>query len=166
MKIMKRFEEGLIGMGIIVATFVLFVNIVLRYFFQANTTWAEEFIRYVMIWITFIGASVCFSSGLHVGIDFFLEYLSSRWKLLFGIFVNIVSIIFMIFLLFFGIELVKFSVDSGQITPSLQIKMYWIYLGIPVGATLSIIHLLVKTFSQIKGFMNQSQSMQTEENQK
>lgn len=133
------------------ATLVLFINIVLRYFFNSNTTWAYEFIRYAMIWITFVGASVCFGKGLHVGIDFFLEYLSERFRRMVVIFVYLVSLLLMGFLIAYGWELVMFSLKTGQITPSLQIKMYWVYLAIPVGATLSVIHLIDNLISQLKG---------------
>ncbi|OLS39301.1 TRAP transporter small permease [Bacillus sp. MRMR6] len=156
MKWLKRIEEAFLGTSIALATLVLFVNIVLRYVFSANTNWAEEFIRYVMIWITFIGCSVCFSRGLHVGIDFFLEFVSKKWNNVIGILVNIVSIILMIFLVRYGTELVKFSMNTGQITPSLQIKMYWVYLGIPVGAALSLIHLVSNVFNQFKNFTTNS----------
>lgn len=141
-----RIEGWFLGISILAATFVLFINIVLRYFFSANTTWAEELIRYMMIWITFIGCSVCFGRGLHVGIDFFLEYMSEKWKKIIGYFVNFVSIILMLFLIYYGTELVLFSMNSGQITPSLRIKMYWVYLCIPLGATLSLIHLVMNLF--------------------
>lgn len=156
MKWLRRIEEAFLGVSIAVATLVLFVNIVLRYVFSANTNWTEEFIRYTMIWITFIGCSVCFRKGLHVGIDFFLEFVSKKWNAVIGIVVNIVSMVLMIFLVVYGTELVIFSMNTGQITPSLQIKMYWVYLGIPVGALLSLIHLFSKILNQFKSLKTKS----------
>jgi C4-dicarboxylate transporter, DctQ subunit len=161
MRWLNKIEETFLGISIALATLVLFVNIVLRYVFSANTTWAEEFIRYAMIWITFIGCSVCFGKGLHVGIDFFLEFVSKKWNVIIGIIVNFVSIVLMIFLIMYGTELVKFSMNTGQITPSLQIQMYWVYLAIPLGAALSLIHLLLNVFNQFKTFKSKS----NEENQ-
>lgn len=161
MKWLNRIEEAFLGVSIVLATLVLFINIVLRYVFSANTTWAEEFIRYVMIWITFIGCSVCFGRVLHVGIDFFLEFVSKKWNAVIGIIVNMVSMVLMVFLIIYGTELVRFSMNSGQITPSLQIKMFWIYLGIPVGGALSLVHLVFNTFNQFKALQTKS----IEENQ-
>jgi C4-dicarboxylate transporter, DctQ subunit len=145
-----RIEEALLAVCIISTTFVLFVNIVLRYLFDANTTWAEELIRYVMIWITFIGSSVCFGRGLHVGIDFFLEFVSKKWNIVIGFFVNIVSMILMVFMLYYGMKLVQFGMNSGQITPSLRIEIFWVYLCIPLGAALSLIHLAINMFEQVR----------------
>ncbi|KHF39465.1 TRAP transporter small permease [Halalkalibacter okhensis] len=156
MKRVKRIEEGFVGISLLVVTIILFVNIVLRYGFSANTNWAEELIRYVMIWITFIGAAICFRRSMHVGIDFFIEFVSKKWRAIIAIYVNIASSLFMIFLLYYGIELVKFGMDSAQITPSLQIKMYIIYMAIPIGAALSLMHLVINTYHHIKNLQSKS----------
>lgn len=150
MKLLYRIEEAFLAISIVSVTLVLFINIVLRYFFDANTTWAEEFIRYTMIWITFIGCGVCFGRKLHVGIDFFIELVPKKVQIIINFSVNLISIILMIFLIVYGLKLVNFSLNSGQITPSLQIKMFWVYLAIPVGAVLSLIHLFYNWFEQFK----------------
>ncbi|WP_077623328.1 TRAP transporter small permease [Sediminibacillus massiliensis] len=144
MKVLKKIEETSIAVGLLAVTVLLFVNIILRYVFSANTTWAEEFIRYVMIWITFVGASVCFRKGLHVGVDFVLDLLKGKVKKGLQLFISLASMAFMILLIWFSIELVMFTKQTGQITPSLQIPLYWVYLAIPVGAALSLLHLIVR----------------------
>ncbi|WP_093193972.1 TRAP transporter small permease [Salimicrobium halophilum] len=144
MKILKKIEESTIALGLLAVTALLFVNIILRYVFSANTTWAEEFIRYVMIWITFIGAGVCFRKGLHVGVDFVLDLLKGKAKKGLELFIALASVIFMVLLVWYSIQLVSFTRQTGQITPSLQIPLYYIYLAIPVGAALSLLHLSIR----------------------
>lgn len=152
MKILKYTEEAFVGISIISVTLVLSVNIVLRYFFSANTSWAEEFIRYMMIWITFIGSSICFRRSIHVGVDFLIDYLPPKGKKIMQLVINIAAIVFMIFLIKFGFDLVQFSIGTGQISPSLQIKTFWVYLAIPVGAILSLLHLSIQTYSMIRNY--------------
>ncbi|MFB4167369.1 TRAP transporter small permease [Virgibacillus sp. JSM 102003] len=152
MRILKKAEDVFVGTALIAATLVLFVNIVLRYFFDANTTWAEEFIRYAMIWIAFIGSSICFRRGIHVGVDLLINSVSKAGKKVLQVYINIIAVVFMIFLIKFGFDLVIFSMDTGQITPSLEIKMYWIYLAIPVGAILSIVHIITQTINLLRNY--------------
>lgn len=142
MKKLLKIEEAVIAIGLLVVTALLFVNIVLRYGFAANTTWAQEFIRYVMVWITFIGASVCFQKGMHLGVDFVMDLLKGKAKKGLQLFINIASIVFMGILIKYSLDLVLFTKDTGQITPSLQIPLYYIYLAIPIGAALSVLHLI------------------------
>ncbi|MFB5664112.1 TRAP transporter small permease [Alteribacillus sp. HJP-4] len=146
MKTINKIEEIVIAVLLIAATAVLFSNVVLRYGFQANTSWAAEFIRYAMIWITFIGMGLCFQRGIHVGIDFFMEFLAKKYKIWIQLLINICIILFLIFLGWFGFELVQFSIMTNQITPSLELSMYWVYLIIPVGCLLSILHMGILTY--------------------
>ncbi|NGP44857.1 TRAP transporter small permease [Bacillaceae bacterium SIJ1] len=133
------------------ATLVLFINIVLRAGFSANTTWAEEFIRYCMIWITFIGSALCFRRGLHVGIDLFVEFLSKPGQKIVRLLVYVCSLVMLVFMAKYGYDLVQFSQRTGQITPSLRIEMFWVYLAIPIGAILSIIHVIERMVGLLRG---------------
>lgn len=147
---LKRIEEVVIGILIIAATVILFMNVVLRYGFSANVSWANELVRYLMIWITFLGMGMCYRLGIHVGIDFMLDYLPKKVAKAVQVIVNGLSIAFLIFLGYYGIELVFFSIDSNQITPSLEIGIYWVYMIIPLGCVLSIFHIVLLTINIIR----------------
>lgn len=150
MKWLEKIEENFIGIIMLVVSVVLFANVVLRYVFNASSTWAEEFIRYAIIWMTFIGAGICFRKGLHPGIDVIFNIFPKSMKRGIKIFVIIISIIFMSFMLKYGYDLLMFSITTGQITPALQVKLYWVYAAIPVGALLSLIHLVRLFITTIK----------------
>ncbi|MEY8560796.1 TRAP transporter small permease [Jeotgalicoccus halotolerans] len=150
MKKLVKIEDYFVGIMIIIATCLLFTNIILRYFFNANTTWAEEFVRYSMIWITFIGMAICFRKGIHFSVDFLLNSLTGKGNRTLQIIINLISIFFISLLIFYGAEITLFNINSGQITPSLEIDIFWIYLAIPVGAGLSLIHIITNTILLFK----------------
>ncbi|MEI3607487.1 TRAP transporter small permease [Pseudogracilibacillus sp. SE30717A] len=152
MKIFYKTEEAFVGISMMAVTLLLFVNIVLRFFFSAGISWTEELVRYTIIWITFIGASICFRRGIHVGIDVLIDYLPEKGKKILSLIINIMAIALMICLIKYGSDLVMFSMNSGQLTPALQIKMFWVYLAIPIGALLSLIHLVIQTYEMIRNF--------------
>ncbi|RSL31437.1 TRAP transporter small permease [Salibacterium salarium] len=151
LNIFYKAEEVLLGILIAAATAVLFANVVLRYGFAANTSWANELVRYIMIWITFIGMGLCFRRGIHVGIDLLMNYLSKKATKVVQVIVNLLSISFLLFLGLYGLELVLFSIDTGQITPSLEIGMFWVYVVIPLGCALSIFHICMFTGKILSG---------------
>ena len=150
MKILKRVEEIFVGITMVLATTVLFVNIILRYFFNENQSWADEFVRYSIIWIAFIGAAICFRQGIHFGVDLLIKSLPAKYKPYLQVYINVVCIVFVILLIYFGFKLVFFSMQTGQTTPSLQLATYWVYLSIPLGATLSLLYLVIDTFKLLK----------------
>ena len=53
-----RIEEWTLFIIVIAALISLFVNVVLRYGFNYTLAWSEELVRIVIIYSTFVGASV------------------------------------------------------------------------------------------------------------
>src|SRR5690625_3729423 len=150
MRILNKTTEGIIGIALMIVTFLLFINIILRFFFSSGITWAEEFIRYSIIWITFIGASVCFQRGSHIAVDLLIDFVPKKMKKLLATIIHLLSIVFMIFIIIYGIELVVFSKETGHLAAALQIEMYWIYLAMPVGAALSLVQIIIQTVNTLR----------------
>lgn len=150
MKKLYTFMNYFIGVLIMAATVLLFINIILRYFFGANMSWTEEFVRYSMIWITFLGMATCFHKGIHFSIDILIKSVSIEKEKWLQLLINIISIIFVSMLIYFGLQITIFNYHSGQVTPSLGLDIFWIYLAIPVGGALSILHLISNTINLFK----------------
>lgn len=57
--------------GILTGLMVLFVflNVVLRTFFNSGLTWSEELARYLFVYVTYIGAISAMRSNAHLGVD-------------------------------------------------------------------------------------------------
>ena len=55
------------------ATFLLFINVVLRYAFASGIVWAEEMTRYTLLWTVFVGAGVVTREGTHVSMEAFFN---------------------------------------------------------------------------------------------
>ncbi|MCG8484876.1 MAG: TRAP transporter small permease [Clostridia bacterium] len=149
MKILAKIEETLIGILLLVATIVLFANVVLRTF-NHSTVWAEEFIRYAMIWITFIGSAICFRKNIHFGVDVILRIPSKLFVKVIKCLIIILSGLFSFYVLRYGIQLTLFAKEMGQIAPASQIQLYLIYMVLPIGAALSIIYLVRNLIYTIK----------------
>ena len=57
--------------GILTGLMVLFVflNVVLRTFFNSGLTWSEELSRYLFVYVTYIGAISAMRANAHLGVD-------------------------------------------------------------------------------------------------
>jgi C4-dicarboxylate transporter DctQ subunit len=151
LKTVERLEDIFVVLTFFLATVLVFVNVVLR-FFGYGTTWSEELIRYLIIWLTFIGASICVRKNEHVGIDLLPEYLSEFWKKVLFLLVNVIAIIFLVFLTKYSIGLIEFNFAKGQIAPALGIPIYFVYLCVPIGALLMMVRYIVSSVEIAKSF--------------
>ena len=62
-------------MGILV-----FSNVVLRYVFNSGLTWAEEFSRFLFVWVVFLGAIGALKENHHLGFSSLVEALPETLK--------------------------------------------------------------------------------------
>lgn len=69
--------------GVLTGLMVLFVflNVVLRTFFNSGLTWSEELARYLFVYVTYIGAISAMRSNEHLGVDTLLSRVSPRAQL-------------------------------------------------------------------------------------
>lgn len=71
-KFMDKLFKGIdIFTGILTGLMVLFVflNVVLRTFFNSGLTWSEELSRYLFVYVTYIGAISAMRANGHLGVD-------------------------------------------------------------------------------------------------
>lgn len=146
MKVLKQIEENIIGASLITSVILVFYNVVMRYIFKESSVWIEEAVRFLMVWVTFIGAAVCFGRGTHMGIDLIFSFVKGGPKKVVEFIILLASLVFLIFMFKYGLELVLFTKKSGQISPAMGIKLYWIYIAMPFGAFLSGIEVLNRMF--------------------
>lgn len=159
-RMLDRIEEFFCGTALLATTVILFVNVVLRYVFKFSASWAEEIIKYLMIWIAFIGGSICVRKGKHVSIDFFYEFLSVKNKRLLSILIHIISIVFCGIMIFYGFKIIAFIKQTGQVSPALMIPMWIPYVAIPLGFCLMFLRF---TQDFIKIFKKGNEEVHTSE---
>lgn len=148
--VLSALEGGINGALLLSSTILLFINIILRHFFKSSTTWAEEAIRYAIIWVTFFGSSLCAKNGLHVGIDIFAEMLPKNMTKYVLATAQIFGAIFTAFLAFFGWRLTWLIIETGQRSPAMEIPMWITYIAIPLGGFLMTIRFIVAAIEELK----------------
>ena len=142
MGIIHSVQRGILGVALIACIVILCFNISLR-LIGSSTSWAEEVIRFIMVWITFISLSIGFRRGTHYGVDIIQRIPSLSFKKCVVLFTLLCATVFSVLLVYYGGRLTLFTIKSGQISTSLQLPMWIVYLAVPLGAALNIIELLV-----------------------
>jgi TRAP-type transport system small permease protein len=73
-----------VAIAICLATMVVlvFTNVVLRYLFNSGIATSEELSRWLLVWLTFLGAIVALRQHAHLGVDTLVRALPPRGKLI------------------------------------------------------------------------------------
>ena len=52
---------------------IAFMAVFYRFVLHDPITWSEEAARYMMVWVTFLGAGYAMGKGRHIGVTMFVE---------------------------------------------------------------------------------------------
>ena len=83
-------------------TFLTFYQVVMRYVFNNAPSWAEELVRFLFIWCTFIAAAIGIEEKIHIGIDVVVNLLPSKIQKSVEILVYAALIVFSGYLIYYG----------------------------------------------------------------
>jgi len=122
----------------VMATLVI-GNVISRYAMSHSFPWVEEATRYMMIWAAFLGAGPALRVGGHIAIDTLQASVPMPVaRLLRALIVGIVAAT-LVTLIWLGIEYVEFA--WYQESPVLGWSLGKVYLALPLGAALMLVHL-------------------------
>jgi C4-dicarboxylate transporter DctQ subunit len=132
------------------ATLAAFVNVVLRYLFNASLTWAAELTSSLFIWSALFGAAYGFKIGMHLGVTVLIQKLHpkvAKWVLS-GTLVIILG--YLICLIFWGYDFVKFNHDMEMVSVDLGVPYWIIYLCVPISMLIASYQVLLKLIKTLR----------------
>ena len=132
--------QPIVFLGMAALIGVITLQIVSRVFFTA-VGWTEEVARFLLIWITFLGATLAFQRGRHIAVSFVVDALPPRLAQLARIVAVLVALGFMIALVVIGYRYMQ--VQSFQRSASLRLSMTYVYAVIPLAAAIMAWYALV-----------------------
>ncbi|KUO72057.1 MAG: hypothetical protein APF81_28180 [Desulfosporosinus sp. BRH_c37] len=139
-KVVGRFTILLL----IIMTLAVFAQVIFRFILKHPLAWSEELARYLMIWITFLGANLALENKAHPTIEIVVGFLPGRVKQVAQVIAILLSSVFYSLLIYFGSQ---FAVKSfSQLTPAMGLPIGYVYLIIPVSGVL----LLIGSFAEIE----------------
>lgn len=136
---LSRLEEVFVGAALAFASALLFANVILRYWFLAPISWAEELSLYLMVWIVFVGSSVAVRTQGHIAIDLLALTLSPANRRRLVLAIGLVALAFLAVFCYFSAGHTARIRASGQLTPVMLAPMWLTYLAMPVGSALMFI---------------------------
>jgi TRAP-type C4-dicarboxylate transport system permease small subunit len=77
----SRMETVLVTILLTLMILTAFSQIVLRNFFDSGIDWGDALVRYLVVWVAFIGAAIATREGKHITIDLLSRWLTGRGSL-------------------------------------------------------------------------------------
>jgi TRAP-type C4-dicarboxylate transport system permease small subunit len=137
-------DRRLSGLALLLAALLLALvaalglwQVVSRFLLEEPSTWTEEAMRRLLIWMVMLGTAAAFRRGALVSVDLMLRLSRGAWLRYVRLGIAGVSLAYLTVIAWYGIDLawrVRF-----QTFASIDMSMGWAYLALPVGALLSML---------------------------
>ena len=126
-------------------------QIICRTWFTA-LSWSDEVTRYLLIWSTFLGATVVYRHGGHISVTFLQDAVKPRTAKVLRILVH--AICFALFAVLFYYSTL-YCMKLKKTATAMPIKMKWIYMCIPISMGIMMLHALLmgteEAMKEVKG---------------
>ena len=152
--VLQKAINGIVFILFVMVTIIMTINVVGRFFqpfmpdgINIQITWAEEFVKFAVLWIVWLGSAVIILDKGH----FALHFLTRKYpdlKIL-KIIQFMSTVILAVILIYYGIEVcIELSI---LITPSLQISKMYVYMIVPISGLLMIFFEFVRVSKKSNG---------------
>lgn len=119
---------------------IVVVAVIARYGFGQAVSWTEEVPRYLLIWVSFLGAAACVLRREHVGFDVLLNALAPPVR-------RVVSAAISLMIFGFGFVMLRYGIDfvrdfGSDLMETIPYTNYWYYPAMPVAGALMMVFAL------------------------
>jgi C4-dicarboxylate transporter DctQ subunit len=147
-EILARLEKYLVAAMLSVMILLAFLQILLRNVFSTGISWGDPLVRYLVLWVGFIGASLATKEGKHITIEIFSRWSSGHSRQYLKAFSYLVSAFVCGLLTFAGWTFVQNEAQMGAST-FLKIPAWIAQIIIPVTFALITLRFVFSFFAAL-----------------
>ena len=181
LRVLNRLEEDLISLLMSAAVAIIFVTVLQRYsvglladlvswarrndypglggvarsayrtLVGVNLLWAQELCIYLFVWMAKFGAAYGVRVGIHVGVDVLVNAVSPANRRRLVVVSLLAGALFTGIVAWIGADFTYHIYLAGQVSADLEIKMWIVYLAVPIGSALMCLRFLQVLASFLRG---------------
>jgi TRAP-type C4-dicarboxylate transport system permease small subunit len=135
------------GVSLVVITIIIPWGVFTRYVLNSAASWPEPMAILLMIVLSFMSAVVCYRENLHIAVGILPSALSGTPRLLLGFLIELGMLFTNLFMLWFGIKLVK-AMWFQSIAEFPLVSVGVSYLPVPIGGAITALFVIERLWTQ------------------
>lgn len=137
-----------IALGIMIV--IAFIEVARRYVIGKSYIWADDLIRYLIIYVGFVGGAVAYRDNNLASLDLLTQHFPQKLQIIVEIIVNTIVTATMIFLLYYCIKAVGAPSIKHSVGVGLRIGLWIPYLALPIGFAVMLLFSVEKYIDMFK----------------
>ncbi len=141
----------LAGLVLLFVTFSIFVDVILRYFFNRPSIWVTEVSTYLFLYLIFLGTAYALDHDLHIRVTFLLDRFGPRATRVINLLTSIFAMIFTLVLLWQVSIMAWTAFKEKWTSPTMLNAPYaYIYVVMVFGSFMLFLTFFFRTILQFK----------------
>jgi TRAP-type C4-dicarboxylate transport system permease small subunit len=135
---------------LIAMTFLYAFNVLVRALAPAYASlfaWVDEAARYMLIWTVFLATGLTLEVGRHVSVDLIRGRLQPRHERVLFALIDVLGMLACAGAAYLALQMTRFVMGTGQISPTLGIPIYWVYVAPAFGFASMAFRFLLRLLS-------------------
>lgn len=135
--ILSKFEGVMLALGVIAMAITTIAAVISRFVFNDALTVTDELNMIFIIVVTFAGLSYAARNGRHIRMSAIYDAMPTKIRKFTMICISLITAIFMFILAKYSFGYIVEVYESGRILPALGIPVFYVYLWVPIGFTVT-----------------------------
>lgn len=109
---------------------------------EANATFVDEFLRYILIWASMIGSAYCFYRDEHLSLDLVKDRVKGPAALVLTVFIEAAVLFFVLYVFVYGG--IRMTMSANNASSVMHIPFRFLYSVMPISGVLIVLGRVLK----------------------
>jgi len=147
-RFLKAPLEASLCILLVAIVLLIFLQVLFRYLIHTSLAWTEELVRIFFLWLASLASAYAFKTKSHFALRFLVERFGKRAQ---RIIADQAAFFTSVFLILFIWKAMAYTWNmAGQVAPSTQISMAFLYSSAVVGGILMLYYFLAAWWAERK----------------
>ena len=137
--VLRRLEAFLLGALMLAMSFAYTFNVLVRDLtpkYASTFAWIDEASLFGLAWTVFLGLGLSLERGRHISMTALLGLIAPRLRRGVKFAIDLAGLVFSLYIVHICWVVTMLVLKTGQVSPTLNVSMIWIYGPMPVGFAL------------------------------
>lgn len=148
-KILDNFESIICQSLLVSFVLLLFIQILLREFFEYSIPWGEELATYMFVWFVFFGASYAAQKSAHNRVTFQFRFFSMKTRTYIEAFSDLIWVAFNLYFVYLSYDFVFNKMNVFWKSQTMGIQMKYFYMVLPIAFLLMSIRIIQNNYHKL-----------------
>lgn len=148
--ILKRITIFVLGTTILFTVLIANLAVVFRYVIEKSLPWSDELLRFIFVWVVFIGVALVYRKDELVDMTLVADLAKGKLALFLDVLRHMLTFIFVLIIAYQSLIITLGQLRTGEISAAMEIPVWLVSAGLVIGSAIWAYYGLLKIYATLK----------------